>query len=148
MKTKGILTLALVALMGFASAQTKQQSSPNKPTPMEKATRSTEKMAKHLGLDDTQKNKIIEAKMVRIQKTEELNQKYGADRKAHKEEYKAVMMKYREDVKSTLTPEQFSKWDAQVQKRIQDRRAKANANHNNPNLPKDGLENEDFMIED
>lgn len=146
MKTRHMLTIAFVALVGFANAQ---QSPNSQITPKEKATRTTEKMAKHLGLDETQKGKIIESKMVRIQKMDELNQKYGATRKDHKDEYKAVMMKYREDVKSTLTPEQFAKWDEHVKQRMQQRREKINANKTNPKAPaSDELDLEEFMIED
>lgn len=141
-----MLTIAFIALVGFANAQRAEKS---QITPKEKAIRTTERMSKQLGLDDTQKGKIIEAKTVRFQKIDELNKKYAGNRKDHKEEYKAVMMKYREDVKSTLTPEQYAKWDEHVKKRMQQKREKMNANKTNPKASAiDEVDSEEFMIED
>lgn len=146
MKKTAMFTLAFMAIVSLVSAQRKQNS---ELSPMDRSKKSTEKMATMLGLDELQKNRIIEAKAYRISQIQTLNEKYqGPARKDHKEEYKTVMMKYKSEVKATLTPEQYTKWEAHINKKAQDRKEKFEKNKNNPKSKMDEVESEDFMIED
>lgn len=145
MKKSAMLTLAFIALVSLVSAQKKQHS---ELSPKDRATKTTEKMATMLSLDEAQKARIIEAKTYRITQVKDLNTKYGAAKKDHKEEYKAVMMKYKSEVKATLTPDQYTKWEEHVNKKAKDRKDKFQKNKNNPKSQMDEVESEEFMIED
>lgn len=145
MKKTAMLTLAFIAIVSIGSAQKKQNS---ELSPLDKATKTTEKMVSILGLDEAQKARIIEAKTYRITQVQDLNKKYGATKKDHKDEYRAVMAKYKNEVKSTLTTEQYTKWEGHVNKRAQDRKDKFQKNKNNPKSQMDEVESEEFMIED
>lgn len=148
MKKLALLALSLLALNTFTYAQKGGKTKSELP-PKEQATKTTENMGKKLGLDQAQKNKIIEAKTARITAIRDLNAKYGKSRKDHKEEYKAVMMKYKTDVKSTLNPEQYAKWEEHNQKKMKEKKEKMLKNKDNPKAPKtDEIDTEDFMIED
>ena len=84
MKKTAMFTLAFMAIVSLVSAQRKQNS---ELSPMDRSKKSTEKMATMLGLDELQKNRIIEAKAYRITQIQMLNEKYqGPARKDHKED--------------------------------------------------------------
>lgn len=109
---KWILTSGLVLMIGLSSFA--QQRGGERPTPEQRATRMTDKMAEELKLSDDQKKQILAINLENAKKREqdmELREKENEARKADMEAKKAEMKKQEDSIKAILTEEQRTKWE-------------------------------------
>ncbi|MDQ2769028.1 MAG: DUF4890 domain-containing protein [Bacteroidota bacterium] len=81
-------------------------------TPAQKADHHAAKMAKELGLNADQENKMEQLMMAREQESAALKAKYGTDRKAGRADMKAAHDRYEAQFKALLTPDQYTKYQA------------------------------------
>jgi broad specificity polyphosphatase/5'/3'-nucleotidase SurE len=119
---KMILTLSL---MGFISmGAMAQQRGGERPSPEERATRMTERMAEKLSLSVDQKMQIlvINLENAKNQETKQLERTQQSDaRKAVMETRKEELRAQDEKIKAVLTEAQLVKWE-EVKEDIRDRR--------------------------
>jgi len=78
-------------------------------TPEQKADKKAAKMAKELGLNADQEARLEKLMLTRQQEATALKAKYGADKKAGRAEMKAAHDRYETELKTILTPEQYTK---------------------------------------
>ncbi len=100
-----------IAAAVFAVSSFAQTSPKTEKTPEEMASKRAEKLKTELSLSDDQKAKVQAALLERITKVKEIKAKYPNDKKAANKEIKPVLLKFRENMKSTLTAEQYTKWE-------------------------------------
>lgn len=120
---KMILLLLAGFTFGTVSAQVKtQEAKTTKQAPATKEQRAEQfagRLMKELGLTADQKSKVYVAKLEQITSREALDARYPDKevRKNHIAEYKAVQATFDGKMKTILTPEQYTKWEAQKEKR-------------------------------
>lgn len=114
MKKLFSLLCVIAASVAFAQAppQGDAQNPPPKRTAEERASHFTERLEKDLGLTADQKKKVQSLALTRETKMEELREKYkGQDKKAWAGERKKVRDEFESGMKTTLSPEQYQKWE-------------------------------------
>jgi hypothetical protein len=109
---KIILTLGLMAFIGLSAMA--QQRGGERPSPEQRATKMTEKMAEELSLSADQKKQILEINLERAKKmdqdrAERMNETEA--RKAEMDARREEMKRQDEKIKSVLTEEQLGKWE-------------------------------------
>ncbi len=119
MKKTNLWTLVLLFTAFIMNLNAQQQTVQKEH--LEKMQKSTQEMGVKLGLNDNQKGKILDYKVQRHQKIQALNEQYGNNKKDHKEEYKAVHVEFKNNVRSVLTPEQFSQWEEHMKNKKEER---------------------------
>ena len=85
----------------------KSQKAPKSPT--QKADRKAGKMAKELGLNADQEARMEKLMLARDQENTALKAKYSANKKAGRADMKAAHDRYQAELKTILTPEQYTK---------------------------------------
>ncbi|CAN5348108.1 hypothetical protein BH09BAC5_BH09BAC5_28970 [soil metagenome] len=116
---KRLFSLMLVLITAYAFAQTPAGPPPGKhqgpkKSPEERATMMTDHLEKELTLTKEQKPVVHSLVLTKEQKMEELrNSKSTKDSTAMKAERKKIMDEFQDGMKKTLTPDQFTKWEAQ-----------------------------------
>jgi Spy/CpxP family protein refolding chaperone len=111
-----IIILFLFTVSGFVNAQDSSRSDKvikYKNTPIEQATKMADKMKKHLKLTDEQYNKISTLFADNITYKRDLRTKDLIS----KSEIKTKNKEFREGIKSTLTKEQFKKFNKMMRKK-------------------------------
>lgn len=105
---KLIFTLFALAIAGsgFANDSTKQ-----KKTPEQVATKKADKLKTELSLTDDQRSKVYTALLDRETKVRAVKAKYPTDKKAARKEIKPINDTCNNTITSTLTPEQATKWE-------------------------------------
>jgi protein CpxP len=108
MKNLILLSLFMLSFVFSISAQ----SAPTKTTktPAEKATFFADRTKSELGLDDTQRQKVYDAKLDQLTQREAIKTKYNNDNKAGEADFRANNDKFKTTMKSILTPDQYTKW--------------------------------------
>jgi Spy/CpxP family protein refolding chaperone len=109
---KWILASGLVVMISLSSIA--QQRSGERPTPDQRATRMTEKMAEELSLTADQQKQILAINLEHAKKRDQdrvEHQKESEARKAEMEAKKGEMKKQDELIKAILTEEQRTKWE-------------------------------------
>jgi periplasmic protein CpxP/Spy len=109
---KIILTLGLMAFIGLSAMA--QQRGGERPTPEQRATKMTEKMAEELSLSADQKKQILEINLERAKKMDQDRAERMKETEARKEEMdsrREEMKKQDERIKAVLTEEQLGKWE-------------------------------------
>ena len=107
-----ILTLGLLASIGLSTMA--QQRGGERPTPEQRATKMTEKMAEELSLSDDQKKQVLEINLERAKKMDldrADRMKENEAKKAENDTRKEEMKKQDEQIKAVLTEEQLAKWE-------------------------------------
>lgn len=102
---KIILTLGLMASIGLSAMA--QQRGGERPSPEQRATKMTEKMAEELSLTADQKKQVLEINLAQAKKMDQERQ----DQMKANEARKAEMKKQDEQIKAVLTEEQLAKWE-------------------------------------
>ncbi|MES2616521.1 MAG: hypothetical protein V4613_01500 [Bacteroidota bacterium] len=105
---KLIFTLFALAIAGsgFANDSTKQ-----KKTPEQVATKKADKLKTELSLSDDQRSKVYNALLDRETKVRAVKAKYPTDKKAARKEIKPINEACNTTITSALTPEQATKWE-------------------------------------
>lgn len=109
---KIILTLGLMAFIGLSAMA--QQRGGERPSPEQRATKMTEKMAEELSLSADQKKQILEINLERAKKMDQdraERMKETEARKAEMDARREEMKRQDEKIKSVLTEEQLGKWE-------------------------------------
>ncbi|QOW10720.1 hypothetical protein Q73A0000_10225 [Kaistella flava (ex Peng et al. 2021)] len=119
---KLILSVAFVAMGTFAMAQQMQKMQKMDPAQMEQKRMDKLKMMQaDLNLTDAQVDQI---KMVQDQKMAEMKKntpQRQAERKAKMDQWQMEQNEYSKEMKQILTPDQYTKWQAQKQTQMQNR---------------------------
>ncbi|MBD3748872.1 MAG: DUF4890 domain-containing protein [Sphingobacteriales bacterium] len=97
--------LSITLFIAVAATAFGQQKSPE-----ERATKSTEMMAKNLSLTPNQKTKIHDATLERMKAMEALRAAAGKGNKPDPAQMKAINKKFNDVLQTTLTDEQKAKW--------------------------------------
>jgi periplasmic protein CpxP/Spy len=105
----------------FAQWQTKKKEQrahhgkhPPMRTPEERATGFADRLEKDLGLDAGQKKKVHDLALTKEQKLDELREaNKGKEPSTWADQRKKVMDEFNDGMKTTLSPEQFQKWEEQ-----------------------------------
>jgi len=104
-----LVMLLMTATFAFAQGNGKP-----KKTPEQRADAYANKMQNDLGLDATQKTKVRDLALARAKKMDELREQYkGQDNKVWQAERKKARDEFHNGMKSTLSPEQYTKWQKQ-----------------------------------
>lgn len=94
-------------------------------TPEQRAQGFSTHLEKELTLTPEQKAKVRELALTREKANDQLREKYkGQDPCSSAAERKQVRENFENGMKSTLTPEQFQKWEAQKKQRMEERKNK------------------------
>jgi protein CpxP len=109
MKNFILLSLFMLSFVFTISAQNNNQTKTKK-TPAEKAAFFADRTKADLGLDDTQKQKVYDAKLDQLTQREAIKTKYNNDNKAGEADFRANNEKFKTTMKSILTPDQYTKW--------------------------------------
>lgn len=107
---KLFVTLAIAAI-GITSAFA-QNTPKQKLTPEQKAETNTARLQKELALTADQKQKVYALELDKFKQTEEWHKKSHEDRKAQKEQHKALKDASDAKLDQVLTPDQKKKLDA------------------------------------
>lgn len=107
---KLFLTLAIAAI-GITSVFA-QNTPKQKLTPEQKAETNTARLQKELALTADQKQKVYTLELEKFKQTEEWHKKSHEDRKAQKEQYKALKDASDAKLDQVLTPDQKKKLDS------------------------------------
>jgi Spy/CpxP family protein refolding chaperone len=118
--------LMLVAFTAFAQTPaSKPQTGRQQKTPEERATAFATHLEKSLALTPEQKTKVHDLVLARDQKIGQLREENkGKDRCAWSDQRKKAQDDFIAGMKSTLTPDQFAKWEAQKAEHQKQREAK------------------------
>jgi broad specificity polyphosphatase/5'/3'-nucleotidase SurE len=114
---KIILTLGLMASIGLSAMAQKRGG--ERPSPEQRATKMTEKMAEELSLTADQKKQVLEINLAQAKKMDQERQ----DQMKANEARKAEMKKQDEQIKAVLTEEQLGKWE-EIKLEAKDRRGR------------------------
>ncbi|HEV7231688.1 MAG TPA: hypothetical protein VGO45_10195 [Bacteroidia bacterium] len=82
-------------------------------TPEQKAASSAKHMEKTLGLSADQKTKVYDLALLRAQKMDELKTKPTTDKTQRHTEMKSIQTAFDDNLKTILTPDQYTKWQEQ-----------------------------------
>ncbi|MCU0428544.1 MAG: hypothetical protein MUF42_01105 [Cytophagaceae bacterium] len=98
-----------------ANAQAKKNMSPE-----ERADKITGRLKSEMGLSDDQMPKVKEITLARTKKMAELRAKYAnsQDKTAFKAERKAIFESWQSDLKSSVNPDQYAKYEAKKAERM------------------------------
>jgi Spy/CpxP family protein refolding chaperone len=121
---KIILTLGLMASIGLSAMA--QQRGGERPSPEQRATKMTEKMAEELSLTADQKKQVLEINLAQAKKMDQERQdqmKANEARKAEMDARREEMKKQDEQIKAVLTEEQLGKWE-EIKLEAKDRRGR------------------------
>jgi protein CpxP len=114
--------LVLVAFTAFAQTPAKSNTGHEQKTPEERATAMTAHLEKSLALTPEQKTKVYGLTLAREQKINQLRDaNKGKDRCDWADQRKQTQDEFMAGMKQTLTPEQFTKWNAQKEAHQQHR---------------------------
>lgn len=118
--------LMLVAITAFAQAPgSKPQTARQHKTPEERATAFATHLEKSLALTPDQKTKVHDLVLARDQKIGQLREENkGKDRCAWSDQRKKAQDDFIAGMKSTLTPDQYAKWEAEKEERKKQHQAK------------------------
>ncbi|HET6989871.1 MAG TPA: hypothetical protein VFJ43_01050 [Bacteroidia bacterium] len=111
--------LMLVTFTAFAQTQP-DQSKPEREnkTPEERATAIASHLEKNLGLTADQKTKVHDLALTKEQKIDQLReQNKGKDRCAWADQRKQTQDEFDAGMKKILTPDQYTKWNAEKEER-------------------------------
>jgi Spy/CpxP family protein refolding chaperone len=103
--------------------------------PEEMIKRQTEQMVKDLGLNDSQKTKIEALNKKYGAKMGEVFQSAGGDREKVREKMTAMRTEKDAELKTILTPEQFTKYQELEKKRMEERRQNGQGRPGGPGAP-------------
>ncbi|MBD2767583.1 hypothetical protein IC235_06725 [Hymenobacter sp. BT664] len=126
-----VLTTAGAALAQAPATTTSPQANEkarSHPSPTQKADRKASKMAKALGLNADQEARVEQLLLARQQEVAALKTKYGTDKKAGRADLKAAHDRYQAQLKTILTPEQYTKFNQLKEERHDHGKKKAKAN--------------------
>ncbi|MBX9852315.1 MAG: DUF4890 domain-containing protein [Cytophagaceae bacterium] len=117
----------LLSIFAFAFtlnvfAQASKSKAPK--SPEEAAKIHSERLGKELGLNADQTAKIYTLFLNQRTKMEEIKAKYPNDKEKAKAEMKPVKEQFKADMKSTLTPEQYAKWEEMKKKKETEKKNK------------------------
>ena len=102
-------------------------------SPEERAKHRTEKMTKELNLTQDQSQRVHQLNMQKAQQMQALKAKHaGADHSAMKTEMKTLRQNWNNDLKATLTAEQYAKYQAMQEERkakMKDKKGKHGKGH-------------------
>ncbi|MCX6312949.1 MAG: hypothetical protein NT084_15115 [Bacteroidetes bacterium] len=119
MKKILFIAMLIVGSASFSFAQVapktdeKQRPAKQEKSPEERATDGTNRMTKELGLTADQAAKIHAFALTRAQKMDDLKAKASTDNTANQAARKKIMDEFDTNVKTVLTPEQYTKWQAE-----------------------------------
>jgi protein CpxP len=121
------LTLALSAsALAYSTATEARpatiQQEQKQRTPEQRATSVSDRLTTELGLTDDQKKKVYDAALTRAQKMDDARAQAGSDRAQMKTLMKPANDAFDASLKTTLTPEQYTKWKADNASQSQNRR--------------------------
>jgi Spy/CpxP family protein refolding chaperone len=117
--------LMLVAFTAFAQTPASKTQAHKQKSPEERATAFATHLEKSLTLSADQKKKVYDLVLARDQKIGQLREENkGKDRCAWVDQRKKAQADFQDGMKSTLTPEQFAKWEAQKEERKKQHEAK------------------------
>jgi len=103
--------LSIVAAV-FAVSSFAQDGGSGSKTPEQIATQKADKLKTELGLSDDQRSKIYAILLENTAKIQAIKAKYPNDKKAAKAEIRPLRQAADQSIKSILTPEQITKWEA------------------------------------
>ncbi len=119
---KLILSVALVAVGTFATAQQNQRMQKMDPAKMEqKRADHLKQMQTDLNLSEAQVAKIKALQDKRMAERKENAPKLHAERKAKMEQMKAKRAQNQAEMKSVLTPEQYQKYETMKKEKMQEK---------------------------
>ncbi len=118
-------TIALIIIL-FLSPEvfSQQQEVKPKKTPEERADNISQRMQKHLELNDEQKQSVHDALLDAFKQKEIDKELYKNDKAARKQAAKTRFEKLDSRFKEILTTEQYKKFDVHKQKKIEKRKMK------------------------
>jgi hypothetical protein len=79
-------------------------------TPEQKAKETSAKLEKDLSLTPEQTTQVYDATLAKIKASDDIRTQYASDKEAMRGQMKPVNEKYNTQMKSILTPEQFTQW--------------------------------------
>lgn len=112
-----MMTLGLISMIGL-SVNAQQRRGGERPSPEERAKKSTERMAEHLELSEAQKTQILDLNLEFAKAQEDQME----ERREQGEARKEAMQAQEEKIKAILTPEQAEKWEVAKKERNRGRR--------------------------
>jgi len=119
--------LALIAVLVFLTSTTifsQQEDVKQKKTPEERAVNISSRMQKKLELTDEQKQSVHDALLEAFKQRETDREMYKDDKAARKQAAKTRFEKLDSRFKEILTQEQYKKFDAHKQKKMEKRKMK------------------------
>lgn len=138
MKKTLLLFAALALTAGAASAQTSPAARPmgmgqmdrQQMTPEQRADRQAQHLTKQLGLSADQTAKVRELALAQGQEMQAMraNASASTDRRANLEQLKAGKDKYETQLKTILTPDQYTKYEQMRDERMDNRKEKIKDN--------------------
>lgn len=120
---KLIVTLIIILFLSPGVFSQQQEIKPKK-TPEERADNISQRMQKHLELNDEQKQSIHDALLDAFKQKEIDKELYKDDKTARKQAAKTRIEKLDTRFKEILTREQYKKFDVHKQKKIEKRKMK------------------------
>ena len=117
------MMLSIVAAV-FAVSSFAQDAPKTIKTPEEAANKRADKLKTELGLSDDQRAKVYAAILDRVTKVRAIKAKYPSDKKAARKEIKPINDAFDTTIKSILTAEQVTKWEALKAKGKEKRKGK------------------------
>lgn len=120
---KLIIGIALVAVGTFAQAQQRNDMHTRSPQQMEqRRAENLKKMQSDLDLSEAQVAKLRTVQDAKWAERRENAPKMRAERRAKMQAMKAKRMEYDKEVKGILAPEQYTKWKAMNQQKMQNKK--------------------------
>jgi len=121
----------LAVTTSYAQVQNNQaplQETRLRATPEERATRQTQMMVKELGLNADQEAKVKALNLKRLTQIDALRESKEAERKVDRNQAQTIRKNWNTELKSVLTPEQYTKFEAQ-QGAMRGKRSRPNGGH-------------------
>ncbi len=120
---KSVIALIIILFLS-PGVFSQQQDDKQKKTPEERADNISQRMQKHLELNDEQKQSIHDALLDAFKQKETDKELYKDDKDARRQAAKTRFEKIDSRFKEILTTEQYKKFDVHKQKKIEKRKMK------------------------
>lgn len=131
---KSITVWAFMFTVLCATAQTDQHKTHK--SPQERANKVTEEMVKDFGISEEQKTKVQALALKRAETVSAIKMKGKEEKKAHRADMKKANEEFEKELKTVLTPEQFTKWEAKKKQMKEKRKERRKNNSKDSETPK------------
>ena len=101
-------SFVITALLAFGMTSAYAQNASSIP---QRATEYTRSLAPHLGLDDARQLQVKKLTIKRMEQEQEIARMYAGDEAMRQPKLQVVAEQYRNDLKSLLTPSQYSRFE-------------------------------------